>query len=470
MEVGNSNRATDKPNIVIIGAASASFGPATLSSLAQTPALHGSKVILVDLNERALPVMEQLGRRLSDTWGAGLSLHATTDLHIALPSADFVIVATEVPPREFLWRQDWEIPRRHGLRQPYAENGGPGGMIHAFRQIPPILSIAKSMERLCPTALIINFSNPLPRVMRAITKYTRIGVVGKCHQIDFGYGLAAFLLSEELGYKIPPSINDHSTGESVLPLSELAQTGRRHFRITAVGLNHFTWIVDICQRETGSSLYPALRRAAARAPRDLEPLSMELFRLFGLCPVPGDSHLCEYLPWTHDQQAKPWQRYDLQLYDWAGGEAHRAELWQRIVSMSKDESALEMLRTLPSEGAAEIIAAITTNQPMLDEAVNLTNGSAIAGLAADTIVELPAVISASGFQPQPLPTLPDPILELLRREAALVELVVDAAVQGDRGLALQALLLDPMVNDIERAKSILQDYLKTNADYLPQFH
>ena len=149
-------------NIVIIGAGSASFGPNTLATLIASPALRGSQLGLVDLDGTSLERVRQVAERMNEAWDAGMCITASTDRRRLLPGADFVIVSIEVPPREKLWQLDWEIPLRHGLRQPYGENGGPGGLMHTFRQVPPLLAIAYDMERLCPDALLIN-CNPLPR-------------------------------------------------------------------------------------------------------------------------------------------------------------------------------------------------------------------------------------------------------------------------------------------------------------------
>jgi alpha-galactosidase len=341
--------------------------------------------------------------------------------------------------------------------------------MHALRQIPPVIGIARDMEACCPNAWLINFSNPLPRITRAVSKYTQIKVVGKCHQLKVGYGIAAALLADCFEYELPPKLDFHSCQANSSLIDQMADRGRKHLKIKAAGLNHFTWMVDVRDRQSGDDLYPALRRARSRLPSDFEPLSMDLFRIFDYCPVPGDTHLCEYLPWTHDPITRPWERYNLRLYDWDANEAARASSHRAVAEMGKGNQAINDLEKAPSEGAVELIEAITGNLNQYDEAVNIPNQGAIPNLPAATVVELPALISGSGISGTSVGPLPAPIAELCRREAALVELVVDAAVSGDRELALQALLLDPMMNDIGRAEAVLDDYLEAFATYLPQF-
>jgi alpha-galactosidase len=455
--------------IAIIGAGSASFGPTTLATIIREPRLRGSELALIDLNEQSLTAVLRVAERMNEAWDAQMSIRASTNRRDLLAGAGYVIVSIEAPPREQLWRMDWEIPVKHGLRQPYGENGGPGGLMHACRQIPSFMEIVRDMEELCPDAWLINFSNPLPRITRAITKYSRIRVVGKCHQINVGYGIAAILLRHQYGIEIPAGVNLHSDPGNTAVIHQMAEAGRRHFQIKSAGLNHFIWLMDIRDKQTGADLYPVLRAALPQAPPTLEPFSMELFRIFGMCPIPGDTHLVEYLPWLHDPVAKPWESYQIPLYDWGGNEAARDFLLAMMAQMADGTLSVEGMKEASSEGAAELIAAMVTNENFYDETVNIPNRGAIANLPDEAIVELPAVVNGMGVQGVQMGEMPASIAELLRREAALVEMVVDTAVTGDRQLALQTLLLDPMIDDVNRAKAILDDYLHAFSAYLPQF-
>ncbi len=457
-------------NIVIIGAGSASFGPTTLATIINNPALRGSRLSLVDLDPQALDAATRVARRMSDAWEAEMTICASTDRRDVLMGATHVVVSIEVPPREELWRLDWEIPLRHGLRQPYGENGGPGGLMHACRQIPPHLAIARDMESYCSEAWMILFSNPLPRIARAISKYTSIKCVGKCHQINVGYALVAALLAGRYGTQVPHDVTLSSDPGNTAVVHNLAQAGRQHFSITSAGLNHFIWLADVHDKTTGEDLYPALREAAYHAPPSLEPLSLHLLRLFDRLPIAGDTHLSEYLPWLHDPIANPWERYQLPLYDWSGNESVREVLHVMMRSMADGSLAVDGMREAASEGAAELIAALGGGGTFIDETVNVPNRGAIAGLPYDTIVEAPAMVNSSGIHPLHIHPFPAPIVELWRREAGLVEMVVDTAVTGDRALALQTLALDPMINALDRAEAILDDYLAAFENYLPQFN
>lgn len=456
--------------IVVIGAGSASFGLSTLATIMRSQALRGSTLGLVDIDRQGLETISALGVRINREWGAQMTIESSTERADLLSGADFVILSIEAGPREALWRQDWEIPLRHGLRQPYAENGGPGGFAHAARNIPILLGVAQDMERLCPDAWLINFTNPVPRLCLAATRYTRVKTVGLCHQLHMAHLIAFAVLAERWGIQVPPDLDTHPDPKAPYDKGKWVDLAYEKLDVKAVGLNHFIWIVDVRDKATGEDLYPLFRQRYRTYRPDFEPLTRKMFEVFGLCPGPGDSHLCEYLPWGHDPQTRPWETYNLRLYDWAAGEQWRKERSPLAAAMAAGEQPIDGLRQVRSEGAVELIEAIAGNSNAYIPTVNIPNQGYIPNLPDGIIVEVPAVANGAGIHGLGLDPLPEPIAELCRREAALAGLVVDAAVTGSRELALQALLLDPMISDFDQAEGILKDYLEAYAEWLPQFH
>jgi alpha-galactosidase len=204
-------------------------------------------------------------------------------------------------------------------------------------------------------------------------------------------------------------------------------------------------------------------------PPDFEPLTRALFRAAGLCPVPGDSHLAEYLPWCHDPQTRPWEKYNLHLYDWELAGVGRDRGWQEIEAMARGDAPVDRLKDIRGEGAVEIVEGLLGGRDIYRPAVNIPNRGHIANLPDGAIVELPAMVGGWGIRGLNVGPLPDMVAELCRREIAVAGLAVDAAATGDRQTALQALLLDPCINDIDTARAILDAYLAEYAAYLPQF-
>jgi alpha-galactosidase len=458
------------PKIVCIGAGSAVFGLSNLASIIRSDRLRGSEIVLVDIDEAGLETITALAHLMNQSWDSGMSIWSTTRREEALPGADFVVVSVQVGPREEVWELDWRIPLKHGVRQPYAENGGPGAFAHTARNAPLILAIARDMERLCPDAWYLNFTNPLIRLTWIVQRYTKVKVVGLCHQFHWAYAMAGAVLADRWGLDYPEGFHVHTNYDNERDLFFGIRSGSQHLAIKAAGINHFSWVYDIRDRENDEDLYPLLRdRWLNQMGRDFEPLTREMFEVFGLMPTPGDAHLCEYLQWTHDPTTKPWEKYHLALQSWDGNRRRRADRRATAEAIVAGERSVDELLLAVSEGVPEIVEAITFNDNQYHDQLNLPNNGLIPNLPNDAIVEVPGIISGFGIQGLSFPPLPEGIAELCRRELALSSLTVDAVVQGDRELALQALLLDPMINDIDRARAILADFLATFAEYLPQF-
>ena len=388
----------------------------------------------------------------------------------ALDGAAFVVSAIEVPPREKLWQSDYELSLKYGVRQPYAENGGPGGFAHAARNIGPVMQIVHDMEQACPEAWFINYTNPMIRICDAIARYSQIKVVGLCHQIHAGYGMVGYVLAEALGIEVPDGLISAHADPDIWPrLNQLADQAMERVEIIAAGLNHFTWMLDIRDKRTGEDLYPLFAERWAAFDPIFEPLTRRVFGAFGRFPIPGDEHLCEYLPWVSDPQTKPWEKYEISLYDWERMAKHRGHGHREIDQMGRGQADIEPLRAADSEGALEVIENIAGAGNHYHLAVNLPNQGYIPNLPQGAIVEVPGVMSGAGISGLGVGPLPEPIAELCRREITVARLCVDAAIHGDRQAALQCLLLDPVITDLDIAQQLLDDYLQTYREYLPQF-
>jgi len=456
--------------ITVIGAGSASFGENTLSAILSSKKLKGSTLRLVDRNLQSLDIVSRLANRLNTEWEAGFVISAHANHKDALYGADFVVSAIEVGPREELWKSDYEITLKYGVHQPYAENGGPGGFIHTARNIMPLMEIVHDMEQACPDAWFINFTNPMVRICDAVSRYSKIKVVGLCHQIYTGYGMVGVALAKDLGIEVPDGLEGMHADILQHPLQQMVihQTVPL-VDIRAAGTNHFSWIVSIHDRRTGEDLYPLLKKRFFELDEKFEPLTRRIFRDFGLFPVPGDTHLCEYLPWMSDPVTKPWEKFNIRLYDWEVMAGLRDFSLDRLNEMANGSMSIEGLLNTDSEGALELIENISCAGSHCHLAVNLPNRGQISNLPLNAIVETPVMVNGAGIHPVHVGALPVSVAELCRRELITSQLGVDAAVEGDYAKALQCLLLDPVIRDLDSAKLILDDYLKTYKMHLAQF-
>jgi alpha-galactosidase len=456
--------------IVVIGAGSAIFGLNTVAALMGSERLRGSHVALVDRNAETVTSMGRLAERLNREWDAGMRITIHTHHAESLKGAAFIVSAIEVGPREKLWQSDYEITLKYGVRQPYAENGGPGGFAHAARNIGPVMEIVRDIERTCPDAWFINFSNPMMRICDAIARYSSIKVVGLCHQIYAGYGMIGYVLADYLGIEVPEGeISTHADPAIWPRMGLIVRQALERIDVKAAGLNHFTWMLDLRDKRTGEDLYPLFAERWADFDPAFEPLTRRVYDAFGWFPIPGDEHMCEYVPWVSDPLTKPWEKYEVSLYDWDLMAQMRDLGHDDIAKMADGQSSIDRLRDVESEGVVEIIEAIAGAGNEYRLAVNLPNAGYISNLPAGAIVEVPGVVSGAGVQGVGVESLPESIAELCRREIAVTRSCVDAAIQGDRQAALQCLLLDPVITDLDVAKQILDDYLETYREHLPQF-
>jgi alpha-galactosidase len=277
-------------------------------------------------------------------------------------------------------------------------------------------------------------------------------------------------LAKDLGYTVPEGLTGMEASVTHYALHE--QVRRQIIPlvdIRAAGLNHFSWILSIHDKRTGEDLYPLFRKRFFELDPKFEPLTRRVFEAFDIFPVPGDTHLCEYLPWLTDPVTKPWEKYDIKLYDWDLMASLRDFRLDRLNEMANGNMTIEGLLDTDSEGALEMIENVAGAGNHYHLAANLCNVGQVSNLPLGCTVETPVMVDGDGIHPVHVGALPEPVAELCRRETTVAQLCVDAAVEGSREKALQCLLLDPVISDIEVAKQILDDYLTSYKEYLPQF-
>jgi len=220
--------------IVCLGAASSSFGRSTLITLLRSKVLENAELALVDTNPESLAIIADFANWLNSAWNCQKTITSHISHKTALKDSDFVISAIEVQPREQLWQEDFERTLPLGVRQPYAENGGPGGFAHAARNVNTILEIVHDMEQECPDAWFINFTNPMHRICYLIHKYSRIKVVGLCHQLAAGYAMVAKALAPQFHFiGAGDFLSTHADPSNDRPMANMAIQGFDRLAIKA---------------------------------------------------------------------------------------------------------------------------------------------------------------------------------------------------------------------------------------------
>lgn len=415
--------------IVFIGAGSAQFGLSMYKDIFSCGELTGSTLTLVDVDAKNLDLMYGLAVEMNAQTNAGLHIEKTLDRRQALPGADFVVCSIAVRRCE-LWRHDFAIPRKYGIRQTLGENGGPGGLFFTMRTIPMIMDIARDMEELCPNAYFLNFSNPESRIILALNRYTKVKCLGLCHGIAAGRADIARIMGRD-----PESID-----------------------VLAAGLNHFQWILEARDRITGKDLYPELLEKGRTNEIGFNRVSRELLYAFGKYPSCSDDHLGEYLPFG-------WQGGE-EGYDFDWDEDNRASLQAEIARRIREHASMEDWTKPSGEQAVAAITGILHNKKTSLDSGIVYNQGCIDNLPSDLAVEVPVIVDCNGVHPWRIGKLPDGIARILNMSVGAQQMAVDAAVNGSKELALQAMLVDPVVNSIDAAKQSLDELWEINREYI----
>lgn len=429
--------------VVAIGVASG-FGRGTIAEILGSPEFNrfDCTLVLVDVNAAALERMHRFALLLKAHFKSSVNVEMTTDRRAALQGADYVITSVAIQ-RYPLWEQDFRVPLAYGFKHVLGENGGPGAMFHALRNYELMMPIAKDIEKICPKALLLNYTNPESRIIMAVSKLTKIKAVGLCHGVmGSREGISNIL-------KKPLASLDIVTG----------------------GINHFFWVTKIADKKSGKDLYPKLRQRVLNDPDcpNAPPLVRKMVEVFGCYTYPSDDHIGEYLSfayefagtkWHYGQECKPVPRVTAPPEEGHGIEPYVA-----------GEKPLDEWATRKSgELAIPIILGIELNRGNWECAVNVPNdGAYVENMAADAIVEVPAIMDKRGVHPQRVGALPSALAEFCNRQAAIQKLIVEAYAQRSRNLLLQALLLDPLVEGVARAEQMLDYMLELQKDYLPKF-
>ncbi len=438
--------------IVLVGAGSKEFGPATIRDILLSDPINQQEVeiALMDINSTQLSATRVYAEHVADMLRRNPRITCTTHIDQAVRGADFVITAIEIQ-RYYHWAQDFHVPRQFGFRQIYGENGGPGGLFHALRNMGPSLEIARAMERHCPEAWLLNYTNPLTKLCQALTMLSPIRTVGLCHGVFAGKKQLSRLLG--------------------IPLGDI--------QAYASGLNHCTWFQTITHRTTGEDLYPQLRAREREAHPlgewDEIALSRILLRTFGLYPSPGTNHIGEYIGWAQEFFGSSLLQF---YYDPAEGhpwETGKVPPW--IYNLHEkatdhplfgDDAPTDEAAIAPSgELAIPIVEGLRCGVPQTLDAVNIPNDGAVPGLPAGTVVEVPAVVDELGLSPRAMPALPESVLAILRTQASINRLLVEAFAEESRNKLLQALLLDPTTHSYRQAASLVKALCALQAEVLP---
>lgn len=433
----------EKMKITLLGGGSLFFG-GVITEIAMTPELAGGKIVLYDIDEKRMGIILRLGNRIAALTKSGITVEATTRREEALDGADFAVASIGVHGPGQRWHKaDSDVVAKFGIIQTTGDTVGPSGLSQALRIIPLFVDIAGTMEKYCPGAILLNHSNPMSPICRAVAKYSSIQAIGYCHNVAGGLRYFA----EALG------------------------VDRKELSVTVAGPNHCVWLLGITHK--GKDVYPELRRRLAGRPApERFRFSQEVLDLFGLFPIGGDRHIIEFFP--HARRAADPKNipYGLQWRsDMISEKALAREISKEPHSIELEADGKKEIR-LPKENSPEAmglqIKALAYGPDMV-HVVNVPNRGAVPNLPDWAVIELKAMIGQAGAKPIYVGDLPAQAARWSAAQLYAHELTVDAAVEGSREKAIMALACDPMIRDFHEASAVLDALIEAQEGRLDRF-
>lgn len=455
------------PRITIVGGGSYQWVPKLLVDVANTPSLHEAEIVIEDIDSAPVPRMVELVEHIARVRDIPLTARGTTDERAALEGADFVVVSISTGGFESM-RGDLDIPARYGIRQSVGDTVGPGGIIRTQRNVPVLVGLAATMAELCPDAWLLNLTNPMTALCRAVTRETPVKTVGLCHEVTICQFVLSLLL--DVGFL------------SVQP--------------TVAGVNHLPFVtaLDIDGEDGFDLLRDFLEHADARAS---EPLAMafpeglghekasaggqwtkgdllavnrvkfELFTRFGVLPAAGDRHLVEFFPGFLTEDSDWGKRWGVTLTTIEEREAWQAKYRAEFEKML---AAAEISKMPSGEMVAPVIDCLLRDRAG-SFPLNIPNDRQVADLPPAVVVESMCVVDGDGVRGRDRVTLPPAMADCLRRVSASQELAVEAAIAGNRDQVFEAMFLDPLAGriDYDRGREMTEAMLAATARWLPQF-
>ena len=439
--------------IVIIGGGSYTWAPTFLRDIFATPGLKGATIVLHDILADRLDLTHALGEKMLRDFRLDFHLVKTLSLDEALQGADFVIL-TITTGRLGSMRPDLEIPDKYGIKQSVGDTTGPGGLSRALRNIPVVAEIGRRVMEICPRALFLNYTNPMSVLTRMLAMQG-VRVVGLCH--------------EWIGVREKLALRFGVDPEQV--------------QAKIAGINHLIWVTDLYAggRRVWDEL-PALTAGildgAIKVGED-DPsvfadhalVKSKLFTLYGALPAAGDRHLAEFFPHFINESTRWGADFDIRLTsieDRLGLENFAKMMIESAVRGETDLASF--MQSVSTEAANRIIRAVVCNETYTG-IMNLPNTGQIGNLPPGAVVETHGLIDSTGPQALSFGNVPAGVQGILHRHIVNQELTVRAALDGDRALAVQVLLNDPLSSrlTIDQASRMLDELLEANRQYLPNF-
>jgi alpha-galactosidase len=443
--------------ITFMGAGSSIFAKNVLGDCMHCDSLKDSQIALYDIDARRLEesrqMLELLNKNINDGKATITVYLGVENRQAALKDANFVVNAIQVGGYEPSTVIDFDIPNKYGLRQTIADTIGIGGIFRALRTIPVMWDFARDMEKVCPNAWLLNYTNPMSALTGAMLRYTNVKTVGLCHSVQVCS--KSLLETLDMGYD------------------------EKAIRDRIAGINHMGWLLEITR--DGKDIYPEIKAKAAekmlewRAATNKDDKSKNMTRLqmmqnFGYYITESSEHMAEYMPyWIKKQYPGLIDEFNIPLDEYPRRCVEQIKKWGEQSKELLDNPCLTHERS--NEYGSTIMNAILTNTPA-QIGGNVLNNGLISNLPAEAIVEVPCLIDANGVQGCYVGALPEQLAALNRTNVNVHLLTIEAAITGKKEHIYHAAMLDPHTRaelTLDEIRNMCDEMLEAHGDMMPKF-
>src|SRR5512138_2215147 len=435
--------------ITFIGAGSLGFTSELVRDILTFPLLEDATISLMDINAERLEWAKKGVEKLVAAGKRPAKVTATLDRVEALRDAD-VVLTTILSGSTDVWRHDIEIPRKYGIDINVGDTRGPSGIFRFLRTINPMLDIVRDMEKYCPQAVLLNYTNPMAMLCAALQRQTFITVTGLCHSVQG----TAMMLAEWIG----------------APYTEIDYV--------CAGINHQAWYLEY--KWNGVDAYPLIHEAITERPEiyNAEPVRNEMYLALGKYVTESSGHNSEYNPWFR-KRSDLIEKYCTHGTNWNPGEyAYILKEYQHNEATWQDQVRERLAQPLTPEDlqreheyAAYIINALKGGEPFKFNG-NVRNTQLVTNLPQDACVEVPILVDRAGFHPMHVGALPAECALLTGLSSGIEEMVIQASLTGDPTMVYRAICHDPLtasVLSLVEIRQMTNELFACHKNYLPQF-
>ena len=436
------------PKITFIGAGSFGFTRKLVRDILTFPLLEGAEIALMDIDAERLDFAKRAINRIVEAGHYPATVTATMDRAEALKDADYVVVTILVGSTD-VWRHDIEVPMKYGVDVNVGDTRGVSGIFRALRTIPVMVDIARDMERYCPNALMLNYTNPMAMLCRAIERETDILVTGLCHSVQG----TSKMLADWIG----------------APYEEI--------NYVCAGINHTAWFTEFLWN--GEDAYPLIHKAITE--RDdiynAEQVRNEMYLALDYYVTESSGHNSEY-NWWFRKRPDLIEKYTTHGTNWNPGHhayvltnyLRRDTEWRNDINDWFENQEIDLERG--HEYAAYIINAMEGGTPFKFNG-NVPNKNLIDNLPQNACVEVPVWASRDGLEAVAVGPLPASVTPLTNIYSQIEELAVEGILTGNRRLIYQAVAYSPLsaaVLSLAEIQQMVDELFAINEPFLtPEF-